>query len=109
MYAMFIGTVRNGLFQLLFPRPEMMTQLRLTTTGMHHSVPPENGELNLVEYEENAIAVEGHIDSGWIYSASIVDTAEPIVTALVENVFGREYGTSRGMADGDLSREEYLR
>ena len=89
MSKIFVGIVKNGLFQLLFPKPEGFTQLRLTTTGIHHSVPPENGELNLVEYEENAIAVEGQKNSDWIYSASVVDTGEPIVTALVETVFGR--------------------
>lgn len=89
MSKVFIGIVKNGLFQLLFPKLEAPTQLRLTTTGIHHSVPPENGELNLVEYEENAIAVKGQANSGWIYSASVVDTGDPIVTTLVENVFGR--------------------
>ena len=88
MNKVFIGIVKNGLFQLLFPKPEGLTQLRLTTTGIHHSVSPENGELNLVEYEENAIAVEGLANSDWIYSASIVDTGDPIVTALVKQVFG---------------------
>ena len=89
MERLFIGIVKNGLFQLLFPKPESTTLVRLTTAGMQDSVPPENGELNLVEYEETAIAVKGHANSGWIYSASVVDTGEPIVTALVENVFGR--------------------
>ncbi len=87
MGNVFVGVVRNGLFQLLFPKSEVVTQLRLTTTGIHHSVPPENGELNLVEYEGSAIAVEGQANRDWIYSASVVDTGDPIVTALVEKVF----------------------
>ena len=89
MNKIFVGIVKNGLFQLVFPKPEVVTQFRLTTTGIHHSVPPENGELNLIEYEENAIAVEGQKNSDWIYSASVVDTGEPIVTALVKTVFGQ--------------------
>ncbi|MBL4902671.1 MAG: hypothetical protein JKY62_11945 [Desulfocapsa sp.] len=89
MSEIFVGIVENGLFQLLSPKPEVDTQLRLTTSGMHHSVPPENGELNLVEYEANAIAVVGQANSNWIYSASVVDTGEPIVTALVKHIFGR--------------------
>ncbi len=88
MSTIFVGIVKNGMFQLLYPKSEGLTQLRLTTTGMHHSVPPENGELNLVEYEESAIAVEGQANSDWIYSASVVDTGDPIVTVLVQNVFG---------------------
>ncbi|MBU0945702.1 MAG: hypothetical protein KJ804_05255 [Proteobacteria bacterium] len=89
MGRLFIGIVKNGLFELLFPKPEYITLVRLTTTGVQDSVPPENGELNLVEYEKAVVAVKGHANGGWIYSASVVDTGEPIVTALVENVFGR--------------------
>ncbi len=89
MNQVFVGIVKNGMFQLLFPRTDVLTRLRLTTSGIHHTVPPENGELNLVEYEESAIAVEGYAKSGWIYSASVIDTGEPIVTALVEKTFGR--------------------
>ncbi len=89
MSRLFIGIVKKGLFQLLYPQPESPTLVRLTTTGMQDSVPPENGELNLVEYEKSAIAVEGHANGDWIYLASVVDTGEPIVTALVENVLGQ--------------------
>ena len=89
MNKVFVGIVKNGMFQLLFPRPEALTRLRLTTSGIHHTVPPENGELNLIEYEKSAIAVEGQAQSGWIYSASVIDTGEPIVTALVEKTFGQ--------------------
>ncbi len=88
MRRLFIGIVENGVFELLFPPPASSTFVRLTTTGIRDSVPPENGELNLIEYEKAAIAIEGHADGGsWIYSASVVDTGEPIVTALVEKVF----------------------
>ena len=87
MSSLFIGIVREGKLQVLFPRPEYKAPIRVTSTGMHDSVPPENGEFNLIEYERSAIAVEGHANGGWIYSASVVDTGEPIVTALVENVF----------------------
>ncbi len=89
MNKVFVGIVKKGTFQLLFPRPEVLTRLRLTTSGIHHTIPPENGELNLVEYEKSAIAVEGQEKNGWIYSASVIDTGEPIVTALVEETFGR--------------------
>lgn len=89
MSRLLIGIVKNGLFTLLFPRPETRTQFRLTSTGMQDAVPPENGELNLVEYENSAIAVEGYSNAEWIYSASVIDTGDPIVSALVEEVFGK--------------------
>lgn len=88
MQKIVIGIVKNGLFQRLFPKP-CPTAFRLTSTGILDSIPPEHGELNLIEYEESAIAVKGHCDRDWIYSASIVDTGDPIITTLVENVFGR--------------------
>jgi len=89
MAGLFIGIVKNGAFKLVFPPSENGARVRLTTTSMQDSVPPENGELNLLEYENIAIGVEGHPSGDWIYSASVVDTGDPIVTALVENVFGR--------------------
>lgn len=88
MSRLFIGIVENGVFELLFPKPKSTPSIRLTTAGIQDSIPPENGELNLIEYERAAIAIEGHADGGgWIYSARVVDTGEPIVTALVEKVF----------------------
>ena len=89
MEKLFIGIVKNGMFHLIFPRLDTATRIRLTHTGTQDCVPPEHGELNLVEFESSAVAVRGHDLNGWIYSASIVDTGDPIVTALVENVFGR--------------------
>ena len=79
------------MFELLFPKSGPPSFVRLTSTGMQDSVPPENGELNLVEYEQTAIAVEGHVADGWIYCANVVDTGEPIVTALVERLFKKKH------------------
>jgi len=90
MSRVFIGIVERGVLELLFPKSGPPSFVRLTSTGMQDSVPPENGELNLVEYEQTAIAVEGHVADGWIYCANVVDTGEPIVTALVERLFRQE-------------------
>lgn len=87
MSRLFIGIVERGVLELLFPKSEPSSFVRLTSTGVQDSVPPENGELNLVEYEQTAIAVEGYVADGWIYCANIVDTGEPIVTALVERIY----------------------
>ena len=85
---LFIGIVRNGLLQLVLPRTPQPDRVRLTRTRPQDCVPPELGELNLIEYEASAIAVQGHNLDGWIYSARVVDTGDPIVTVLVESVLG---------------------
>ena len=90
MEKLFIGIVRNGHFYLIFPRPLIPNRLRrLTLARSQDCLPPELSELNLVEFEASAIAVQGHDLNGWIYAAQIVDTGDPIVTALVEKVFDR--------------------
>jgi hypothetical protein len=55
---------------------------------MQEAMPPEARELNLAEYEGQAIMVCGHDGGGWIYSAEIIDVAGPILTAVVQQVFG---------------------
>jgi hypothetical protein len=56
---------------------------------MQESVPPETGELDLTQYEGSVIAIQGHDGGGWIYSAGVIDTAGPIVTALALQIFGQ--------------------
>ena len=90
MNGIFLGLVENGKFKLLSPRPALPGDVRLTSISMQEARSPESGELNLTEYEGNAIAVQGHDGGGWIYSASVIDTGGPIVTALVQQVFGQE-------------------
>jgi len=90
MNTVFIGIVNNGTFQPAYPEVDEGVSLRLTSTSMQDSLPPENGELNLIEYQKCAIAVTGSLVGRWIYSARVVDTGEPIVTALVRQVFKAE-------------------
>ena len=82
----FIGIVRSARFNVLSPE-NSAGPTRLTTIQMQESRPPESAELALADYEGQAIAVQGHDGGGWIYSAQIVDTAGPIVAALVEATF----------------------
>jgi hypothetical protein len=56
---------------------------------MQESVPPDAREIDLAEYEGRAIMVSGHDDGSWIYSASVIDEAGPILTAVVEQLFGK--------------------
>ena len=82
----FLGMVQNGRFQALERKG---IPSRLTTIQMQEAVPPESGELNLHKYEGRAIMVQGHGGGGWIYSARIADEAGPILTAVVQQVFGQ--------------------
>jgi hypothetical protein len=82
-----LGMVRNGWFQPLDPQE---VPARLTTVQMQASVPPESGELDLAAYEGQAVMVRGQSAGGWIYSAEVIDEGGPILTAVVQQVFGKE-------------------
>jgi hypothetical protein len=60
----------------------------LTRIQMQEARPPETEELNLTEHEGQAIMVRGHDGGGWIYSAEVIDQAGPILTMVVQQVFG---------------------
>lgn len=61
---------------------------RLTRIPIQAAQLPESDEIDLAGYEGRSIMVCGREESGWIYSAKVVDQAGPIITALVEKVFG---------------------
>jgi len=89
MNQTFIGKVENGEFKVLSPKGAPSGIIKFTSIGMQEAVPPETGKLDLTEYEGSVIAIQGHDGGGWIYSARVIDTAGPIVTALVLQVFGQ--------------------
>ena len=93
--AEFIGLVRDGRFVLLSPRPALGGWVRLTSIPMQAARSPDSAELDLGEYEGRAIMVSGHDGGGWIYSARIISMAGPILTAVVQQVFGQESGLER--------------
>ena len=86
----FIGVVKGGEFLVLDPPGTAGGTARLTRIPIQAAQPPESDEIDLAAYEGRAIMVCGREDSGWIYSAKVVDQAAPIITALVEKVFGQE-------------------
>jgi hypothetical protein len=86
----FLGIVQNGVFELLAPRRAPGGSVRLTSIPMQAAVSPESAELNLRVYDGKAIMVSGHDGGGWIYSAAVIDQAGPILTAVVQKVFGQE-------------------
>jgi hypothetical protein len=85
---LFIGVVEKGKFNLWAPSQPLAVSVRLTGIRMQEARPPETGELNLDQYEGKAVMVSGHDGGGWIYRAAIVDSGGPLVTALVQEVFG---------------------
>ncbi len=84
----YLGIVKDGILALLIPESETGTKARLTTIFMADQRPPESGEINLKDYEGKAIMVDGHYGGDWIYSASIIDQASPILSAIVKKIYG---------------------
>jgi len=83
-----IGLVKDGNFYTRSPEPEISAPTLLTEIKVMESIPPEARQLNLVEYEGKAIAVQGHNQGSVIYEAAIIDVAGPIVTVLVKQALG---------------------
>jgi len=86
-YNHYLGLVRNGQFQLLDPPQLAGGSMRFTNMARQESRHPESAELDLTEHEGKAVMISGHGDSGWVYSAEVIDKASPIVTKLVRRVF----------------------
>jgi hypothetical protein len=84
----FLGIVQLGHLQILTPDQAAGSSVRLTSIPMQAAQPPESREIDLTKYEGQAIMVRGHDGGGWIYSAEVIDQAGPILTAVVQQVFG---------------------
>lgn len=83
-----LGIVQDGQFHVLAPKPVPGVRVRLTAIRMQEAIAPEAGELGLARYEGSAIMIHGRDAGGWVYSAAVVDEAGPILTAVVQEVFG---------------------
>lgn len=88
MEELIIGIVEDGKFRPVFPNRGVPSDL--TGIRMQESVPPETRQLDLSEYEDRAIAIQGYDGGGWIYSASVIDVAGPITTTLVRRVIDQK-------------------
>lgn len=84
----FVGIVQRGQFVAAAPDHAAGSSARLTGISMEAAMPPEAAELDLIMYEGQAIMVQGHDGGGWIYSAQVIDRAGPILTAVVQQLFG---------------------
>lgn len=84
-----LGIVNDGKFQPLATGDTPSVPVRLTRIPMQASQPPESAEINLAQHEGQAIMVRGRNAGGWVYSATVIDQAGPILTAVVQQVFGQ--------------------
>ncbi len=80
-----VGIVKDGSFIVA----ETNETKKLTSVGLVEAVTPESGLINLTLYEGSAILVSSpqKSDNEWIFGATIIDIADPIVTKLVKEVF----------------------
>ncbi len=83
-----IGLVKNGEFYQLSPKAALGEVVRLTQISRQESRPPDAGLVDLSEFEGVVIAVQGILDSGWLYEANVVEKGGIILTALAQEVFG---------------------
>lgn len=90
----FLGVVKNGEFQCLWPKLTTAVPFKLTTISMMAAMAPDAAKLDLSQYEGCAIMVQGHGDTEWIYDAHIIDNTGPIFTTVVRHVFSEASQTS---------------
>lgn len=86
MSGNFLGIVQDGEFRLLYPQSDSGISVKLTKDSMVVGRPIT--ELDLNEYEGKAIMVHGD-RRDWIYLAQVIDQAGPILTAIVQQIFGK--------------------
>jgi len=79
----FLGRVHDGVFLAFEPNFYAGSEYRLTSIGMQEAVSPEAGELDLDPYENKVIVVQGHDAGGWLYSASILEVASPLIAGFL--------------------------
>ena len=85
----FLCVVKDGKITVLLPESQAGNVVRLTEMPMQAAIAPEVQEISVRKHEGKAIMVEGRSSDGWIYSAELIDTAGPILSALVQKVFSR--------------------
>jgi hypothetical protein len=91
-----MGLVQNGRLRLSVPSGRLESSVRLTRIAPQAAESPESAEIDLSEYEGVALMVTGDDQGAWIFSAEIIDKAGPILSAVVERLFGeRPAGRAR--------------
>lgn len=86
----FLGIVREGAFEMLLPDYAPAGAVRLTAVEKAGAQTPESKELDLSKLEGQAIMIVGYDEGDWIYGATIIDQAGPILSTVVDALFGEE-------------------
>lgn len=97
----YIGLVEMDRFKVLSPKTDSGS-VRLTTIQVQAAQTPESAEVNLEKFESSAIAVQGVLSGDWIFSANVIDTAGPIVTALVQKVLKEAFISENITISGEV-------
>jgi len=81
-----IGFVKNS----KFVSAETRESFNLTKIRIMEARPPDSAPLDVSKHEDKAIMITyENMDSGWLYNSSISDVAAPILSIVVEKVFGK--------------------
>lgn len=88
----FLGIVDSNKFQPLETDSSLDSSVRLTRISVVAGASPASDEIDLTEYDGNAIMVEGTPSGEWIFDAEVVDKAGPILTEVVRRVFSQITG-----------------
>lgn len=86
----FFGIVKNKQFKIFAPQELEGKVVTLTTIKTSGSKSPEAGEIDLSQFENKIIEVSGNENSGWIYSAEVVEEAGPVLSDFLRKVFCKE-------------------
>ena len=91
----FLGVVENGRFTVLIPEAAGCCSVKLSKI-VHPSIPESAAiaqhEIDLKDYEGKAIMVSGSLPKfeGWLYGANVIDAGGPILTMVVEKLYGKK-------------------
>ncbi|UCH97871.1 MAG: N-acetylmuramoyl-L-alanine amidase, partial [Candidatus Aminicenantes bacterium] len=93
IHKQFLGMVRKGKFYILAPLEHQdlpVGAYRLTRIQRIEARPPEPDEIDLSDYENRVIVVNGEAESDWIYTAHVAEEAGPVLSNFLEIYFSRE-------------------
>ena len=88
----FLGIVEDNRLRILDPAEHCCTVrlTRLIKPKIQEAEAIEKHMVDLSDYEGNAVMVSGTLDKEelWMYEANVIDNSGPILTAVVQQMFG---------------------
>lgn len=85
-----LGMVRRGKFYILAPEDLQTGPIGLTGIRKTEARSPESAEIDLSNYENRVILVNGEIESDWLYAADVAEEAGPVLSNFLEIYFSQE-------------------